>query len=48
MELTESLEKYIVAQIDDHRTTYCEGEIRDFIDLYIKYEGENRDHYSSK
>lgn len=28
------------SQIEDHRTTYCEGEVRDFVDLFIKNELE--------
>ena len=42
------LRAYAYKKIEEHRSTYCEGEIRDFIDLYIKYEKENREYYNSK
>ena len=42
------LRAYAYKKIEEHRYTYCEGEIRDFIDLYIKYEKENREYYTSK
>ena len=41
------LEVYLESQIKEHRTTYLEGEIRDFIDLYLKYETEHKEFYTS-
>jgi len=45
---THWLEKYILHNVDQHRSTYVDGEIRDFIDQYIKYENESRQHYTSR
>lgn len=45
-ECEEYTRAYTNSQIEEHKSTYCEGEIRDFIDLYIKYERENREYYT--
>ena len=37
---------YIRKKIDSHRSTYQVGEIRDFVDLYLQYEKEQKEHYT--
>lgn len=44
----DDIKKYINAQIDDHKKNYSRDEIRDFIDLFIKYETEQREFYDGK
>ncbi|KAF6033272.1 hypothetical protein EB796_008420 [Bugula neritina] len=47
-EVTTAIEEYVSSQIEEHRSSYCEGEIRDFVDLYIKYEQEHKEFYTKE
>ena len=43
-----SLENYLESEIEAHRSSYFEGETRDFSDLFLKYETEHKEFYTSK
>jgi len=47
-EYEDEVRGYVSSQIDEHRSTYYDGEIRDFLDLYIKYEREHREYYTTE
>ncbi|XP_067944231.1 cytochrome P450 2C16-like [Watersipora subatra] len=42
------LEKYVDRQISEHRESYVDGSVRDFIDLYIKYESQQEQYYTKE
>jgi len=46
--LDEDLKSYVLEQIEEHKRTYTEGEIRDFVDLFVKNEKENKEFYTGE
>jgi len=38
----------VLEQIEEHKRTYTEGEIRDFVDPFVKNEKENKEFYTGE
>lgn len=46
--MNDRVKTYVLGEIDEHRATYNDGEIRDFIDLYIKSEKDEAKEVDSR